>query len=195
MITCETPQIPFKVSKKHIFKENEWICTYFFNAPQVMETFEQWDELLEDFQKEILFDATHLEIAHLIGQMSYCTRKKVGAVLVKDGQIISTGFNGTLPNLSNKCEDSSNQTLETVIHAEMNCLAKLAKKESSNSDASVMYITLSPCIDCLKLSIACGVKKFIFNKLHSSFYKLELIPQMNLQGVIYSPNALNLIKL
>jgi len=97
-----------------------------------------------------------MDIAHRVSKQSYALRLQVGAVCVKDNQIISLGYNGTPPNWSNVCEDSDNTTNEVVIHAEANMIAKLAKSTISSEDSTV-FLTHSPCLECAKILVNCGI--------------------------------------
>jgi dCMP deaminase len=106
------------------------------------------------------FDKAYLNIAKEIGSLSYCQRSKVGAVIVKDNNIISFGYNGTPAGMDNCCE-RDNVTLPHVIHAEMNAILKAAKGGHSVNGA-VLYQTLSPCIDCAKLILQSGIKRVIY---------------------------------
>ena len=96
-------------------------------------------------------------------KLSYATRKKVGALIVKDGQIISDGFNGTPAGFENICEGICGTTLRSVLHAESNAITKLAKSPHS-SEGATLYLTLSPCYDCAKLIIQSGIKRVVYMK-------------------------------
>lgn len=115
-----------------------------------------------NYQKDIVY----LKIAENIASLSYCNRKKVGCILVKDENIISTGFNGTPSGMNNCCEDSEGETNWFTLHSESNAILKLAKSTLSSID-STMYITLSPCKDCAKLILQSGIKRIVYNKKHS----------------------------
>ena len=119
-------------------------------------------------------DNAYLDMASIWGSLSYAERKKVGCLIVKDGQIISDGYNGTPTGLSNVCEDESGKTLEIVIHAESNALMKLAKGTSSSQGAT-MYLTLSPCFDCAKLIKQAGVNRVVYREEYRKTEGLEFL--------------------
>ena len=104
-------------------------------------------------------------MARIWSENSYCTRRKVGALLVKDKMIISDGYNGTPSGFPNICEDSDNRTLPYVLHAEANAITKVAKSNNS-SEGSTLYVTDSPCIECAKLIIQAGIKRVVYSKLY-----------------------------
>jgi dCMP deaminase len=97
-----------------------------------------------------------MQAAHIYARLSYCKRRKVGCVIVKDDRIISIGFNGTPPGWSNDCEDENHNTLPEVYHAETNAIAKLAKSAESGMGAA-MFVTTVPCIECAKLIAQSGI--------------------------------------
>ena len=104
-------------------------------------------------------------MARIWSENSYCTRRKVGALLVKDKMIISDGYNGTPSGFPNICEDSDNRTFPYVLHAEANAITKVAKSNNS-SEGSTLYVTDSPCIECAKLIIQAGIKRVVYSKLY-----------------------------
>ena len=110
-------------------------------------------------------DLRYLKMANIWSENSYCTRRKVGAILVKDKMIISDGYNGTPSGFPNVCEDENNRTLPYVLHAEANAITKVAKSNNSSED-STLYVTDSPCIECAKLIIQAGIKRVVFSKLY-----------------------------
>ena len=113
-------------------------------------------------------DGRYLRMAHIWAENSYCKRRKVGALVVKDQMIISDGYNGTPSGFDNVCEDSRDLTLPYVLHAEANAITKLARS-SNNSDGSTLYVTASPCIECAKLIIQAGIKRVVY----AEKYRLE----------------------
>ena len=119
-------------------------------------------------------------MARIWSENSYCTRRKVGALLVKDKMIISDGYNGTPSGFPNKCEDDNNRTLPYVLHAEANAITKVAKSNNS-SEGSTLYVTDSPCIECAKLIIQAGIKRVVYSKLYRVTDGIEL---MNTAGII-----------
>ena len=100
-------------------------------------------------------------MAQIWAENSYCKRRQVGALVVKDQMIISDGYNGTPSGFENVCEDENNVTLPYVLHAEANAITKLARS-SNNSEVSTLYITDSPCIECAKLIIQAGIKRVVY---------------------------------
>ena len=107
-------------------------------------------------------------MAQIWAENSYCVRRKVGAIVVKDKRIISDGYNGTPSGFPNVCEDDNNATLPYVLHAEANAITKLARS-GNNSDGSTLYVTASPCIECAKLIIQAGIKRVVY----AEKYRLE----------------------
>jgi dCMP deaminase len=118
--------------------------------------------------KQQLLDRRYLKMAAIWAQNSYCKRRKVGALLVKDKMIISDGYNGTPSGFENECEDENNITKAYVLHAEANAITKVAKSGNSSQGAT-LYVTSSPCLECSKLIIQAGIKRVVF----SENYRLE----------------------
>lgn len=112
-------------------------------------------------EKKEKYDKAYLRIAKEWGNLSYCQRKKVGAIIVKNKMIISDGYNGTPSGFENCCEDDSNATKWYVLHAEANAILKVARSTQSCEDAT-LYITLSPCKDCSKLIHQSGIKRVVY---------------------------------
>ena len=112
-------------------------------------------------EKKEKYDKAYLRIAKEWGNLSYCQRKKVGAIIVKDKMIISDGYNGTPSGFENCCEDDNNVTKWYVLHAEANAILKVARSTQSCEDAT-LYITLSPCKDCSKLIHQSGIKRVVY---------------------------------
>ena len=107
------------------------------------------------------FDFAYLKMAQEWAKLSYCKRRKVGALIVKDRMIISDGYNGTPSGFENCCEDENGNTEWYVLHAEANAILKLASSTQSAKDAT-LYITLSPCKECSKLILQSGIKKIVY---------------------------------
>ena len=107
------------------------------------------------------FDQRYMEMASVWAKNSYCKRLQVGALIVKDKMIISDGYNGTPSGFENICEDESGATKPYVLHAEANAITKVAKSGNS-SEGSTLYVTASPCIECAKLIIQCGIKRVVY---------------------------------
>ncbi|WP_321288334.1 dCMP deaminase family protein [uncultured Sunxiuqinia sp.] len=118
--------------------------------------------------KQFLLDQRYLKMATIWAQNSYCKRRQVGALLVKDKMIISDGYNGTPSGFENICEDDNNKTKPYVLHAEANAITKVAKS-SNSSEGGTMYVTSSPCLECAKLIIQAGIKRVVF----TDSYRLE----------------------
>ncbi|MCQ2139982.1 MAG: dCMP deaminase family protein [Bacteroidales bacterium] len=108
------------------------------------------------------FDESYLEMATVWAKNSYCKRRQVGALLVKDRMIISDGYNGTPSGFENICEDENGVTKPYVLHAEANAITKVAKSGNS-SEGATLYVTASPCIECSKLIIQAGIKRVVYS--------------------------------
>ncbi len=119
-------------------------------------------------KKQFLLDKRYLRMASIWAENSYCERRKVGALLVKDKMVISDGYNGTPSGFENVCEDEDNKTKPYVLHAEANAITKVAQSNNSSKDAT-LYVTSSPCIECAKLIIQAGIKRVVY----SEKYRLE----------------------
>ena len=118
--------------------------------------------------KQIELDTTYLKMADEWGQLSKAKRRKVGCLIVKDGQIISDGYNGTPAGYDNNCEYETRFGYETkpeVLHAESNALMKLAKSTNSSKDSTI-YLTMSPCFECAKLIIQAGVRRVVYGEAY-----------------------------
>ena len=111
--------------------------------------------------KENKYDKAYLKMAREWGNLSYCERRKVGALIVKDRLIISDGYNGTPTGMENICEDEENYTKWYVLHAEANAIMKVASSTQSCSGAT-LYVTLSPCKDCSKLIYQAGIVRVVY---------------------------------
>jgi len=111
--------------------------------------------------KQFLLDQRYLQMASIWAQNSYCKRRQVGALIVKDKMIISDGYNGTPSGFENNCEDKNNLTFPYVLHAEANAITKVAKSNNS-SEGATLYVTSSPCMECSKLIIQAGIKRVVF---------------------------------
>lgn len=111
--------------------------------------------------KQTELDIRYLRMAAIWSENSYCKRRQVGALIVKDKMIISDGYNGTPSGFPNICEDETNITFPYVLHAEANAITKIARS-GNNSDGSTLYVTDSPCIECSKLIIQAGIKRVVY---------------------------------
>lgn len=114
------------------------------------------------------FDRSYLEMARVWAANSYCKRRQVGALIVKDKMIISDGYNGTPSGFENLCEDENDKTKPYVLHAEANAITKVAKSGNS-SDGATLYVTAAPCIECSKLIIQSGIRRVVY----TDEYRLE----------------------
>ena len=130
-------------------------------------------------EKQALIDRRYLRMASIWSENSYCKRRKVGAILVKEKMIISDGYNGTPSGFENCCEDAEGRTFPYVLHAEANAITKVARSNNS-SEGSTLYVTTSPCMECSKLIIQAGIKRVVF----SEFYHVtEGIDLLNKAGI------------
>ena len=133
-------------------------------------------------KKQYLLDKRYLKMAAIWAQNSYCKRRQVGAILVKDKMIISDGYNGTPSGFENNCEDENNKTKPYVLHAEANAITKVAKSGNS-SDGATMYVTSSPCMECSKLIIQAGIKRVVFTDNYRLEDGIELLKRANIEVV------------
>jgi dCMP deaminase len=125
-------------------------------------------------EKQRKFDQRYLEMARIWAKNSYCTRRQVGALVVKNNMIISDGYNGTPSGFENVCEDDNGITKPYVLHAEANAITKLARS-SNNSEGATIYITASPCIECAKLIIQAGIKRVVYCEKYRLTDGIELL--------------------
>lgn len=125
-------------------------------------------------KKKEKYDKAYLRIAKEWGQLSYCQRKKVGAIIVKDRMIISDGYNGTPTGFENCCEDHEGLTKWYVLHAEANAISKVARSTQS-CEGATLYITLSPCKECSKLIHQSGVKRVVYHEGYKDDSGLEFL--------------------
>ena len=130
--------------------------------------------------KQQNLDSRYLRMAKIWAENSYCKRRKVGALIVKEKMIISDGYNGTPSGFENVCEDEGNITKQYVLHAEANAITKVAKSNNS-SEGSTLYVTSSPCIECAKLIIQAGIKRVIFAEKYRITDGLELLERANIE--------------
>ena len=124
--------------------------------------------------KKSKYDKAYLRIAKEWGQLSYCHRKKVGAIIVRDKMIISDGYNGTPSGFENCCEDEDNNTKWYVLHAEANAISKVARSTQS-CEGATLYITLSPCKDCSKLIHQSGIKRVVYHQEYKDCSGLDFL--------------------
>lgn len=135
-----------------------------------------------DSDKQRLLDIRYLRMATIWAENSYCKRRKVGALIVKDKMIISDGFNGTPSGFENICEDDNNHTKAYVLHAEANAITKVARTNNS-SDNATLYVTTSPCIECSKLIIQAGIRRLVFSELYRMNDGIELLKRSGIECV------------
>ena len=127
---------------------------------------------LEEKQRQL--DLRYLRMARIWAENSYCRRRKVGALIVKDKMIISDGYNGTPSGFENICEDEEDRTKPYVLHAEANAITKVAKSGNS-SDGATLYVTASPCIECAKLIIQAGIVRVVYSEVYRCTDGIELL--------------------
>ena len=137
--------------------------------------------------KQLKLDLRYLRMARIWAENSYCQRRKVGALVVKEKMIISDGYNGTPSGFENVCEDETDTTKPYVLHAEANAITKLARS-NNNSDGSTLYITDSPCIECAKLIIQAGIKRVVFAQKYRLVDGLELLQRANIELLHINPD-------
>ncbi|MFI3294837.1 MAG: dCMP deaminase family protein [Rikenellaceae bacterium] len=131
--------------------------------------------------KQELLDMRYLRMARIWSENSYCTRRQVGALIVKDLMIISDGYNGTPSGFENVCEDSSTGlTKPYVMHAEANAITKVARSQSSSA-GSTLYVTASPCIECAKLIIQAGIRRVVYCDDYHSKEGVMLLERANIE--------------
>ena len=131
-------------------------------------------------EKQHQFDKRYLEMARIWAQNSYCKRRQVGALIVKEKMIISDGYNGTPAGFENICEDDNNKTKPFVLHAEANAITKVAKSNNS-SEGATLYITTSPCMECAKLIIQAGIRRVVFCDSYHSKEGVELLQKAGIE--------------
>ena len=133
-----------------------------------------------DSEKQKQFDMSYLEMAQVWAKNSYCKRRQVGALIVKDKMIISDGYNGTPSGFENVCEDEEGLTKPYVLHAEANAITKVAKSGNS-SDGATLYVTASPCLECSKLIIQAGIKRVVYHDEYRDAAGLDLLRRAGIE--------------
>ena len=141
----------------------------------------------EEEEKQYRLDRRYLRMAHIWAENSYCKRRKVGALVVKDKMIISDGYNGTPSGFENICEDENQVTKSYVLHAEANAITKLARS-NNNSEGSTLYVTASPCIECSKLIIQAGIKRVVYAEKYRLTDGLNLLKRPGIEVIYLNPN-------
>ena len=135
---------------------------------------------MTDKDKQHLLDKRYLRMAQIWAENSYCVRRKVGALVVKDKMIISDGYNGTPSGFENICEDDNNVTKPYVLHAEANAITKLARS-NNNSEGSTLYVTASPCLECSKLIIQSGIRRVVYGEMYRLTDGIDLLRRANIE--------------
>lgn len=142
---------------------------------------------MDDKEKQLKLDLRYLRMAKIWSENSYCKRRQVGCLVVKDKMIISDGYNGTPSGFENVCEDDSFVTRPYVLHAEANAITKLARS-SNNSDGATLYVTDAPCIECSKLIIQAGIKRVVYAKEYRLTEGIELLAKANITVIHLNPD-------
>jgi dCMP deaminase len=137
--------------------------------------------------KQEQLDYRYLRMAKIWAENSYCKRRQVGALVVKNKMIISDGYNGTPSGFENICEDDNDITKPYVLHAEANAITKLARS-GNNSDGSTLYVTSSPCIECAKLIIQAGIKRVVYAEQYRITDGLDLLKRAGIDVIQISIN-------
>ena len=132
--------------------------------------------------KQFELDKRYLRMARIWSENSYCTRRKVGALIVKDKMIISDGYNGTPSGFENVCELEDGTTKGYVLHAEANAITKIAKSGNS-SDGATLYVTTSPCLECAKLIIQSGIKRVVYSEKYRIDDGIKLLERAGIECV------------
>jgi dCMP deaminase len=138
-------------------------------------------------EKLTRYDKAYLKIAREWGSLSYCERKKVGAIIVKDRMIISDGYNGTPSGFDNCCEDEAGLTRWDVLHAEANAILKVAKS-TNNCKGATLYLTLSPCKDCSKLVLQAGINRVVFMDKYKDTEGIDFLANAGVEVVHFESN-------
>lgn len=139
-------------------------------------------------RKQHELDLRYARMARIWAENSYCVRRKVGALVVKDKMIISDGYNGTPTGFENICEDENNVSKPYVLHAEANAITKLARSNNS-SDGATLYITASPCIECAKLIIQSGIRRVIYSEHYRLTDGIDLLKRAGIEVEFLDPES------
>ena len=142
----------------------------------------QFEDMGYKEDKQLQLDGRYMRMARVWAENSYCIRRQVGALIVKDKMIISDGYNGTPSGFENICEDESGVTKPYVLHAEANAITKLAKSHNSG-DNSTLYVTASPCMECSKLIIQAGIKRVVYADLYHNTDGIDLLERSGIEVV------------
>ena len=138
--------------------------------------------MIKNSDKQTQFDIRYIQMARVWATNSYCKRRQVGALIVKDRMIISDGYNGTPSGFENECEDDNNHSKPYVLHAEANASTKVAKSNNS-SEGATLYITASPCMDCAKLIIQAGIIRVVYADEYRIIDGIELLEKAGIEVV------------
>lgn len=137
--------------------------------------------------KQLKLDERYLRMAMIWAENSYCKRRQVGALLVKNKMIISDGYNGTPSGFENVCEDENQKTKPYVLHAEANAITKVAKSNNS-SEGATLYVTSSPCLECSKLIIQAGIVRVVFSEYYHMNDGVELLNRAGIEVIMVNPD-------
>jgi dCMP deaminase len=132
--------------------------------------------------KQRRYDLAYLKMADQWSELSHCSRKKVGALIVKDQMIISDGYNGTPAGFDNSCENEIGETHWYVLHAEANAILKVAKS-TNNAKGATLYLTLSPCKECSKLILQAGIKRLVYGKNYKDTSGIDFLKEAEIEIV------------
>ncbi len=142
---------------------------------------------MTDSEKQFELDLRYLRMARIWAENSYCKRRQVGALVVKNKMIISDGYNGTPSGFENVCEDENNVTKTYVLHAEANAITKIANS-SNSSEGATMYVTASPCIECAKLIIQSGIRRVVYSEKYRLEDGIDLLKRAGIETIYINPN-------
>lgn len=142
---------------------------------------------MTDSEKQFELDLRYLRMARIWAENSYCKRRQVGALVVKNKMIISDGYNGTPSGFENVCEDENNVTKTYVLHAEANAITKIANS-SNSSEGATMYVTASPCIECAKLIIQSGIRRVVYSEKYRLEDGVDLLKRAGIETIYINPD-------
>ena len=140
-------------------------------------------------EKQAILDQRYLRMALIWAENSYCVRRQVGALIVKNKMIISDGYNGTPVGFENICEDENGVSKPYVMHAEANAITKIARSNNS-SEGATMYVTASPCIECAKLIVQSGIRRVVYGENYRLCDGIDLLKRANIEVVFIDANKL-----
>jgi len=146
------------------------------------------EEEIKQEEKQRGLDGRYLRMARIWAENSYCKRRRVGALVVKNKMIISDGYNGTPSGFENVCEDENQMTIPYVLHAEANAITKLARS-NNNSEGATLYVTASPCIECAKLIIQAGIKRVVYAESYRLDDGIKLLQRAGIEVVFMNMNS------